>query len=116
MTPVQLSPARDGHARKAVADGCHHADVRILSRAMLTADGLGPEPIAAGPAGPGAVEVVSLLRGVDEPDADPTAQLRRLARIRPGIVCTRLKLTYAAREGVTACNDPLGSGRDREQR
>lgn len=116
MTPTQLWSARDGHARKAVADGRHHADVRILSRAMLTADGFAPEPIAAGPAGPGAVEVVSLLRGADEPGADPTAQLRRLARIRPGIVSERLKLTYATREAVTACNDPLETGRDREQR
>ncbi|WP_366451719.1 glycogen debranching N-terminal domain-containing protein [Cellulomonas sp.] len=63
MTPTLLWSPHDGYARKAEADGCHHADARILSRAMLTADVLEPEPIAAGPAGPGAVEVVSLLRG-----------------------------------------------------
>ena len=53
--------------------------------------------------------------GVDEPGADPTAQLRRPARVRPGIVSERLKLTYDTREAVTACNDPLDD-RDGEQR
>src|SRR5665647_1139058 len=55
---------------------------------------------APGPSGPGAVEVVALLRGVDEPGADPTAQLRRVRQVRPGEVRERLELTCATREPV----------------
>ena len=54
------------------------------------------------PGGPGAVETLALLRGVDEDDvADPTVQLRRTRRVAPGRVREELKLSAATREPVT---------------
>ena len=100
MAPTQAWSAADGQVRSTGAHGCYHADVRILSRAVLTVAGLEPEMIAAGPAGPGAVEVVALLRGVDGPGADPTVQLRRRRQVSPGAVRERLELTCATREPV----------------
>ena len=100
MAPTQAWSATDGQVRETGAHGYYHGDVRILSRAVVTADGLEPEAIASGPSGPGAVEVVALLRGVDEPGADPTAQLRRVRQVRPGEVRERLELTCATREPV----------------
>src|SRR5665811_2428718 len=73
MAPTQAWSATDGQVRETGAHGYYHGDVRILSRAVVTADGLEPEAIASGPSGPGAVEVVALLRGVDEPGADPVS-------------------------------------------
>ena len=100
MAPTQAWSAPDGQVRETGAHGCYHGDVRILSRAVVTADGLEPETIASGPCGPGAVEMVALLRGADGPGADPTAQLRRVRRVRPGVVHERLELTCATREPV----------------
>ncbi|MGV8965190.1 MAG: glycogen debranching N-terminal domain-containing protein [Cellulomonas sp.] len=101
MAPTQAWSALDGQVRTAGAQGFFHGDVRVLSRAVVTADGLEPEAIAAAPGGPGVVEVVALLRGADEPGPDPTVQLLRRREVHPGVVRERLELTCATRLPVT---------------
>ncbi|WP_298457035.1 glycogen debranching N-terminal domain-containing protein [uncultured Cellulomonas sp.] len=101
MAPSQAWSGPDGQIRPGGAQGYFYGDLRTLSRAVLTVDGEEPETIAGGPAGPGAVEVLGLLRGVDEDGADPTVQLRRLRRVDPGQVHEDLEVTAATREPVT---------------
>ena len=100
MAPTQAWSASDGQVRASGAQGCYHGDVRIISSAVVRADGVEPETIAAGPAGPGAVEAVALLRGAAGQGADPVVQLRRLRQVNPGAVGERLELTCATRDPV----------------
>jgi glycogen debranching enzyme len=106
MAPTQAWSGQDGQVRTGGAHGFYHGDVRVLSQAVLRVDGEEPEPIAAGPAGPGVVETVALLRGVDEDDvADPTVQLRRRRRVGPGRVDEELEVAAATRGPVTCTVD-----------
>jgi glycogen debranching enzyme len=98
--PTQAWSGPDGQLRPHGAQGVYHGDVRVLSQAVLFVDGLEPEVISAGPAGPGGVEVIALVRGVDEPGADPTVRLRRTRRVAPGSARETLELTAATVEPV----------------
>ena len=107
MAPTQAWSGPDGQVRAGGAHGWYHGDVRVLSRAVVTVGGAPraepeePEAIASGPAGAGAVEVLALLRGVDEDEvADPTVQLRRTRRVSPGRVREELELSAATRDPV----------------
>ncbi|MDT0164370.1 glycogen debranching N-terminal domain-containing protein [Actinotalea sp. AC32] len=95
--PTQAWSSPDGQVRASGAQGLYEGDVRVLSRAELLVDGVPPETVAAGPVGAGAdtVEVVALLRTVDEPGADPTVRLRRTRTVRPGVVVERVTLSAA---------------------
>ena len=102
MAPTQAWSAPDGQVRPGGAHGWYHGDVRVLSRAEVTVEGEDPEGIASGPAGPGVVEAVALLRGVDEDHvADPTVQLRRTRRVTAGRVREELELAAATQDPVT---------------
>jgi glycogen debranching enzyme len=95
MAPTQAWSGPDGQVRQHGAQGFYEADIRVLSQALVRVDGEEPEVIAAGPAGPGAIEVIALVRGVDEPGPDPTVRLRRMRRVTPGSVRETLELTAA---------------------
>lgn len=99
--PTQVWSARDGQIRAHGAQGLYEGDVRVLSEAVLTVGGAEPEVVAAGPAGRGSVEVVALVRGVDEDHtADPTVRLRRRRTVgREGLVET-VEVTAATRAPV----------------
>ena len=101
--PTQGWSGPDGQIRSTGAHGVYHGDVRVLSRAVLTVDGAEPEAVAAGPAGPrsgACVEVVSLVRPLDGPGADPTLRLRRTRTASPGGVREVLEVTAATAEPV----------------
>ncbi|MCL3862215.1 glycogen debranching N-terminal domain-containing protein [Actinotalea sp. K2] len=93
MAPTQAWSGHDGQIRAVGAQGVYQGDLRVLSQAVLTVDGHEPEPVAAGPDGPGVIQAVSLLRSVDEPGADPTVRLRRTRTVTPGAVRERLEVT-----------------------
>jgi glycogen debranching enzyme len=93
--PTQAWSGPDGQLRSHGAQGVYHSDVRVLSQAVLLVDGLEPEVISAGAAGPGVVELIALVRGVDDPGADPTVRLRRTRRVTPGSARETVELTAA---------------------
>ena len=93
MAPTQAWSAADGQIRASGAQGVYHGDTRVLSRAVVTVAGQEPEVVAAGPTGPGAIQVVSLLRMVDESGADPTVRLRRTRTVTPGVVLEQLEVS-----------------------
>ncbi|HLT83506.1 MAG TPA: glycogen debranching N-terminal domain-containing protein, partial [Phototrophicaceae bacterium] len=101
--PTQAWSASDGQVRARGAQGFYDGDLRVLSRAELavgTELETEPEAVVGGPAGPGAVEVVALLRSVDEPPPDPTLRLRRRREVLPGAVTERLEVAGATVEAV----------------
>jgi glycogen debranching enzyme len=95
MAPTQAWSGPDGQLRSRGAQGVYHGDVRVLSQAVLLVDGREPEVISAGPAGPGVVEVIALVRGGDEPGPDPTVRLRRTRRVAPGSARETFEMTAA---------------------
>ncbi len=100
--PGQAWSGRDGQIRPEGAQGCYDGDVRILSCATLTVGGAEPEVLAGGPAGPGAVSVLSATRAVDTPGADPTVRVRRTRTVRPSEVGEELVLETATADPVDA--------------
>ena len=66
--PTQVWCAADGQIRPIGAQGIFHADVRVLSAAVVTVDGVEPEPVMAANAAAG---VIALGR------AGPPARRRR---------------------------------------
>lgn len=95
MAPTQAWSGADGQIRPHGAQGLYQADLRVLSHAVLTVAGREPEAISAGSVGPGAVEVLALLRGVDEAGADPTVRMRRTRRVTPGRVEETVEVSAA---------------------
>ncbi|HEY3438221.1 MAG TPA: glycogen debranching N-terminal domain-containing protein, partial [Actinotalea sp.] len=101
MAPTQAWSGRDGQLRSEGAQGVFHADTRVLSRAVLTVGQDEPEAVAGGPTGPGSVEVISLVRGVDGPGADPTARMCRRRTVTAGAVEESVELSSAMTEALT---------------
>ncbi|TGO04941.1 glycogen debranching N-terminal domain-containing protein [Serinibacter arcticus] len=100
MAPTQVWCDRDGQVRDAGAQGVFHGDLRALTHAVVTVDGVEPEPLSAAPAGPGRTEAVMAVRQIDGDGADPTTWLRRRTVVRPGRVEIRLQLECATAEAV----------------
>ncbi len=101
QAPSQVWCARDGQVHPHGAQGVYHADVRVLSTAVVRVDDLLPEPISAGRSGPGELEAVGVLRMIDGPGADPTAMLRRRRAVRPGEVTEELELSCGTDDPVS---------------
>jgi glycogen debranching enzyme len=68
--------ARD-HDGRARADGVFHRDQRILSEAVLTADGLPPEPLGHRMIGADRARFTAILRGAHDATPDPELVLER---------------------------------------
>lgn len=96
--PTQVLSARSGAIGAASgpsAEGVLHADVRVLSRATVTVDGLPGEHIATRTEGRSAA-FTALLRHVGaevSPTPDPQVRLDRIRRVEPGEVEERLRLS-----------------------
>ena len=100
--PTQAWSGDDGQVRHTGAHGFYHSDVRVLSTAIVQVSGEEPEMIASAPAGPGAVQVTSLARGVDGPGADPTTRLERVRTVRAGEVTETITFSCATADPVDA--------------
>lgn len=101
MAPTQVWSGPDGQVRGRGAQGVFHGDLRALSRFLVTVDGDEPEALSSAPAGPGRLETVGAVRGIDGPGADPTAWLRRTTTVRPGSVEIVLRLECATAHTVS---------------
>ncbi|CAL8969202.1 hypothetical protein CELL_00453 [Cellulomonas sp. T2.31MG-18] len=104
--PTQAWSAPDGQLRpsapgRATVQGVLHSDVRVLSEAVLTVDGVEAEPAGTVRDG-GSVTFVGLPRHVDQPGADPTVRLLRTRGAEPGSVSETLELRCATAEPTTA--------------
>src|SRR5918997_1225367 len=84
MAPTQVWSGRDGQIRGTGAQGMYHADVRVISEAVLTVDGVEPELLRSGHRGAGVSEAFLALRMIDGPGPDPTAWVRRRREVIPG--------------------------------
>ncbi|AEG43918.1 glycogen debranching N-terminal domain-containing protein [Isoptericola variabilis] len=101
QAPSQVWCARDGQVHPHGAQGVYHADVRVLSTAVVRVNDLLPEEISAGRSGPAELEAVGVLRMIDGPGADPTAMLRRRRVLRPGEVSEELELSCGTDDPVS---------------
>ncbi len=102
QAPTHAWSTPDGQVRGHGAQGFFHADVRVLSQAVLRVAGVEPEPISGQPSGPRRASFTSLLRMVDGPGADPTATITRIREVSPGQVCERLELRCATASPIEA--------------
>lgn len=98
--PTQAWSTADGQIRTG-AQGVLHGDIRVLSGAVLSVNGVEPETVGGAPDGLGRVRVSALPRGIDGPGADPTARLDRVRTVRPGLVTEELTLRCSTADPVS---------------
>lgn len=97
---VALSEA-GGQIRADGAQGALHADVRVLSRAVLEVGGVEPEPLRGGLAGARTARFVSVARALGDPIVDPTVLVERERTISPGEVRERIRVVSSADSAVS---------------
>jgi hypothetical protein len=104
--PTVVLSEPSGQVRDGVnAQGALHADLRVLSRAVLTVGGTEPETIAAGlghgPDGARSAWFVAVPRVLGDDDlVDPTVRVERDRAVAPGEVSERIRLVSFADAGV----------------
>ena len=75
--PTVCLSASDGQLRGSGTQGVLCGDVRVVARAVVTVDGIEPEPVAHGTDSASEAHFVGLVRHLGEQTADPTVWLRR---------------------------------------
>jgi hypothetical protein len=92
-----------GQIRPAGAHGVLHADVRVLSAAVLDVDGTEPAPVSGGLLGARTARFVAVPRALGDDDtADPTVRVERERTAAPGEVREVIRVVSAADAGVCA--------------
>ncbi|HEY3714564.1 MAG TPA: glycogen debranching N-terminal domain-containing protein [Jatrophihabitantaceae bacterium] len=97
--PAQAISGPDGQIRAEGVQGVYVADRRMLSRMVLTLDGVEPAPLRASAAGDTA-RFVSTARGLGDGGSDPTVLVRRVRRVVADGVEERIEITTYARTPV----------------
>ncbi len=92
-TPTVCLAGRDGQLRAGGVHGVICGDVRVLDRAVVTVDGVEPEP--AGPE-------VGVLPGMGGPERDPAVWLRRSRTVAPDGVAETLTLENRSAGAIAA--------------
>jgi glycogen debranching enzyme-like protein/mannosylglycerate hydrolase MGH1-like protein len=87
---------RDGGS----AEGVLHADVRVLSQAVLTVAGTEPAPIGSGLDGARSAWFVAVPRALGDDIVDPTVRIERERTVAPGEVSERIRVVSFADSGV----------------
>jgi N-terminal domain of (some) glycogen debranching enzymes/Amylo-alpha-1,6-glucosidase len=82
------------------AEGVLHADVRVLSLAVLTVGGTEPAPIGRGLDGARSAWFVAVPRALGDDIVDPTVQVVRERTVAPGEVSERIRVVSFADSGV----------------
>ncbi|MGN6302764.1 MAG: glycogen debranching N-terminal domain-containing protein [Angustibacter sp.] len=101
--PTAVLSSADGQIRAHGAQGALHADVRVLSEAVLRVDGTLPEHLSTTPGRrSGDAHFTGVVRSMGAPGPDPTAVVERWRQVRPGAVEERLVLVNGADGEVTA--------------
>ncbi|MFJ3957530.1 glycogen debranching N-terminal domain-containing protein [Arthrobacter sp. NPDC090010] len=97
------APDDERQTREGTMDGVLHSDVRVLSRARLTARDAVLEPAGSHRRADGAFVSVALLRSAALGDgtADPVVRLRRIRAVSAGRMTEELELSSATAQPVT---------------
>ena len=82
------------------AEGVLHADVRVLSLAVLTVGGTEPAPIGSGLDGARSAWFVAVPRALGDDIVDPTVRIERERTVAPGEVSERIRVVSFADSGV----------------
>lgn len=94
--PTVAVSGPDGQIRRTGAQGILHADVRVLSEAVLRVDGAEPETVSAALTGASGARVTAIVRTLGDPGPDPTVRVDRLREVSPGSVVERLVVSSTA--------------------
>lgn len=100
--PTTVLSDAAGQIAASGAQGAFTADLRVLSQALLTVNGLPPEPVTFAVRDAAEVEFVSLLRRLGDRIPDPTVWLRRRRTARPDGVAESLVLSNVSGTDVAA--------------
>jgi glycogen debranching enzyme len=102
LAPTTMLSGLDGQVRALGAQGLFHADVRLLSQAVLLVDGREPESLTRAPDGPHGARFVSVVRWLGDPIADPTVRIDRVRRMIPRGLTEEIHVCSTAAVSVTA--------------
>lgn len=103
QAPTSALSGGDGQLRAGGAQGVLHADVRILSEAVLEVDGAEPEPLAGGLATSSAVaRFTAVVRTLGQGGPDPTAVLERERQVTAGALDECLRVVNGAARPMRA--------------
>jgi glycogen debranching enzyme len=92
--PTAVLSESSGQIRALGAQGVLHADVRVLSAAVLTVGGVEPSPVSGGIVGARTARFTSVARELgDDWTVDPTVQIDRERIVTAGEVSERIQLT-----------------------
>jgi glycogen debranching enzyme len=92
-----------GQIRPEGAQGVLHADVRVLSQAVLEVDGVEPTPISGGLLDGGGARFISVPRALGTADiVDPTVRVERERTVTPGEIRESIRVVSCADTGVDA--------------
>ena len=97
QAPTVALSSPDGQIRSEGAQGVFHADIRVLSQAVLVVGGAQPQPVAGGYDAASSARFTSLVRTLGDPGADPTVRVERVRRTAAGSVTEEISLlSYAS--------------------
>ena len=109
LAPAVALSGEDGQIDGTDMDGLLVADVRVLTAARLTLDGLPPHHLAGFPEGPGRTRFVAVARTLGDPINDPTIRVDRARRATPDGMRERIRVRSTATRPVrTALTVSLG--------
>jgi glycogen debranching enzyme len=92
--PTVVLSESSGQIRALGAQGVLHADVRVLSAAVLTVGGAEPSPVSSGITGARTASFTGVARALgDDRTVDPTVLLDRERVVTAGEVSERIRLT-----------------------
>jgi glycogen debranching enzyme-like protein/amylo-alpha-1,6-glucosidase len=99
--PTVVLSEPSGQIRAGGAQGVLHADVRVLSQAVLEVGGDEPTPISSGLLDARTARFVSAARTLGDDTMDATVQVERERTVTPGEISERITLTCYADSGVS---------------
>ncbi len=102
QAPTATLCSPDGQVLADGAQGVFHADVRVLSKAVLTVDGARPQSVAGGNDGAAVARFTGLVRTLGDPGADPTVRVERVRQVGAGSMTEEISVSSTARGAVSA--------------
>lgn len=100
--PTVAQSEQGGQIRPEGAQGVLHADIRVLSQAVLEVDGVEPTPVSGGLLDGGRARFVSVPRAQGDDIVDPTVRVERERTVTPGEVRESIRVVSFADAGVHA--------------